>query len=507
MARPITWQNVNAPSNSDAVNLFRGATVGIDNAFDRIGSVLKQQEAVQAGNVAAMEASAKNAYLDELSAANTPEALAQKQAFLADMRANLPASARAAVRGADEARLASLRQQTLAGNEYQDKVLDRSQEGRVRELQMLALTNPQEAAAQAAADPSLRAGLKILQDADARQQQLVARDRAATQFGFTQAGEQRAGERHSQDILESNARMQQARLAAEAAAANARQTAASKSIDAATKAIDLLGKGGGVGGGQSGDRAGNVDTLLKNLVPDEDTRAKMASKIAPLLGNPLYKGLSDRELVSIAMQTKDTRGMFASALGIGKSPDSVEALADAIVKTPDYASRLAQAETVDSMRQSLARSLYAGAGGSPVPTSNAPTAIAPSTGTVPTPTEASAAARNTSTPPVVDKPVAEIQALRNALPEYKGKPVTNDTVFDSTGKGISGFFDSVSKNSQRNNAQSTALEIKTRLDNGSYIDPATLSRAQEAAKKYPDQFEPTVLDWLTRTQATPKKAK
>ena len=39
MARPITWQNVNAPSNSDAVNLLRGAATGIEGAFDKFGSI------------------------------------------------------------------------------------------------------------------------------------------------------------------------------------------------------------------------------------------------------------------------------------------------------------------------------------------------------------------------------------------------------------------------------------------------------------------------------------
>lgn len=509
MARPITWQNVNAPSNSDAVNLLRGAATGIDGAFDKFGAIIKEREAAQANNQLALQNNAKNAYLDELGTLKTPEALAQREEFLSQMRANMDPTARAAVRGADEARLTSLRQQTLAGNEYADKTLDRAQEGRVRELQMLALTDPQAAAAQAAADPSLRAGLKILQEADARQQQLTTRERDTTKFGFAVAGEGRAGEKHAQDILESKAQIEQARINGLATANAAREAAAGKNIDATLKAIEMLGGKGGSGSGQGGDRAGNVDTLLKNLVPDEDTRAKMAGKIAPLMGNPLYKGLTDREMVSIAMQTKDSRGMIAGALGIGQAPASVESLADAIVKSPDYDARIKQGNTVDGMKRDLAQSLYAGVGGAPVPTTATPSLptvpVLTEPAAKPTVSEAAAAIRGENAPSTVEKPVSDAQTLRNALPDYKGKPVTNETVLDSAGGGITGFFDKIGKNSQRNNAQATASEIKYRLESDSYIDPSTLKRAQEASKKHPDQFDPAVLDWLARTQA--KKAK
>lgn len=501
MARPITWQNVNAPSNSDAVNLLRGASTGIEGAFDKFGSIIKEREATQASNQLALQNNAKNAYLDELGTLKTPEALAQREEFLSQMRANMDPAARAAVRGADEARLTSLRQQTLAGNEYADKTLERAQEGRVRELQMLALTDPQAAAAQAAADPSLRAGLKILQDADARQQQLTARERDTTKFGFTVAGEARAGEKHTQDILESKAQIEQARINGLATAAAAREAAAGKNIDATLKAIEMLGGKGG--SGQGGDRAGNVDTLLKNLVPDEDTRAGMAGKIAPLMGNPLYKGLTDRELVSIAMQTKDQRGTVAGALGIGQGPASVESLADAIVKSPDYDARMKQGNTVDAMRRNLAQSLYSGVSGAPVPTATTPSlpAVPSESAGKPTASEAAAAIRGSTIAP-------ESPASSGALPDYKGKAVSNDTVITSAGAGIANFFKGISAASQKNNAQSTALEIKSRLESGSYIDPTTLKRAQEASKKYPDQFTPDVLDWLTRTQGTPaKKAK
>ena len=500
MARPITWQNVNAPSNSDAVNLLRGAATGIDGAFDKFGSIIKEREAAQANNQLALQNNAKNAYLDELGTLKTPEALAQREEFLAQMRANLDPTTRAAVRGADEARLTSLRQQSLAGNEYADKTQQYATRPLVEQANLLAQNNDVE---------GLKTFLAENKDQIRDPAQFLSTLRGVGNTIQTQQfavnKDKREGLKTDQEIAESKAQIEQARINGLASAAAANQGAAGKNIDATLKAIELLEGKGGKGSGQGGDRAGNVDTLLKNLVPDEDTRAKMAGKIAPLMGNPLYKGLTDRELVSIAMQTKDQRGMFAGALGIGQAPASVESMADAIVKSPDYAARAAQGDAVDGMRRNLAQSLYAGVGGAPVPT-----AATPSLPTVPVPTEpvakptvseAAAAIRGSTISP-------ESPASSGALPDYKGKAVTNDRMFSGAGAGITNFFKGISDASQKNNAQSTALDIKSRLENGSYIDPSTLKRAQEASKKYPDQFTPDVLDWLTRTQGTPaKKAK
>lgn len=380
MARPITWQNVNAPSNSDAVNLLRGAATGIDGAFDKFGSIIKEREAAQVNNQLALQNNAKNAYLDELGTLKTPEALAQREEFLSQMRANLDPATRAAVRGADEARLTSLRQQTLAGNEYADKTQQYASRPLVEQANLLAQNNDVEGLKTFLAEnkDQIRDPAQFLSTLRSVGNTIQTQEFAANK-------DRREGLKTDQEIAESKAQIEQARINGLATAAAASQGAAGKDIEATIKAIELLGGKGGSGSGQGGDRAGNVDTLLKNLVPDEDTRAKMAGKIAPLMGNPLYKGLTDRELVSIAMQTKDQRGWWASTFGSGDGPASVESMADAIVKSPDYAARAAQGDAVEGMRRNLAQSLYAGVGGAPVPTT-----ATPSLPTVPVPTEPAA---------------------------------------------------------------------------------------------------------------------
>lgn len=129
MARPITWQNVRGDSDGAvAMRSLELSRQTIGGSFDAFANILKQREALDMANVQAGQEGAKQAFLDQLAQAKTPEELAALQATgaLDAARQGLGLNARAAVRGAEDARLAGLRQQVTAGQQYGDTQQDRA---------------------------------------------------------------------------------------------------------------------------------------------------------------------------------------------------------------------------------------------------------------------------------------------------------------------------------------------------------------------------------------------
>lgn len=120
MANPITWRNVVGPSLADASRPMESATQSLNGAFDQLRNMLKEREAIDAGNVLVQQENQKNAFLDMLQRATTPEQLAalqQSQEFQAAQAALSPA-ARAATRGAFEQRLEATRDLVTKGQAY-----------------------------------------------------------------------------------------------------------------------------------------------------------------------------------------------------------------------------------------------------------------------------------------------------------------------------------------------------------------------------------------------------
>lgn len=117
---PITWQNVNAPSNAEAVRGFAAAQLGIGNAFDKLGGLITDREAVNQKTADRTDDAAVQRMLDTIHGAATPEALAalRQSGQLDQMRAALNPALLAKVRGAEDARLASIQQQTGVNNAF-----------------------------------------------------------------------------------------------------------------------------------------------------------------------------------------------------------------------------------------------------------------------------------------------------------------------------------------------------------------------------------------------------
>lgn len=121
MGQPITWRNVTAPTQAaEASSIFEQSRRNLAGALDGFGGILKGQEDLAAKNMASLDEAAKQAYLDQLAGLKTPEAMlaAEASGALSTARAGLSVAARAATRGADEARTTSLRANLAAEQQF-----------------------------------------------------------------------------------------------------------------------------------------------------------------------------------------------------------------------------------------------------------------------------------------------------------------------------------------------------------------------------------------------------
>ena len=159
MAGPITWQSIRTTAGepADAMRPLAGAQQSFNGVFDGLQNILNQRLAVEQSNNGAVQDAYKQNYLDQLQGAKTPEELAALQPTLEQARAALSPTNRAAVRGADEARTAGLRQQVTAGQAYdagqvaydaiplKDRIAALAAEGKGPEAMELAKTLPERA--------------------------------------------------------------------------------------------------------------------------------------------------------------------------------------------------------------------------------------------------------------------------------------------------------------------------------------------------------------------------
>lgn len=136
----ITWRNVVGQSLADASRPLALAQQTFDNAFSKIGDVLKQQEASSAAAAGQVQEGNKQSYLDLVHAAKTPEQLAalQQSGELQAKKALLNPANLAAVRGADEQRAAALMEQTTKRLAFEDAQQERTLRPMLQGAQALA---------------------------------------------------------------------------------------------------------------------------------------------------------------------------------------------------------------------------------------------------------------------------------------------------------------------------------------------------------------------------------
>jgi len=129
MGSPITWRNVDGPNLAAAAQPLALAGQSVNNAFDQFNRVIQQRQAFSDNLAATAQDTVKQNYLDALALAKSPEQLAALQASgqLDDLQAGMTAQTRGAIRGADDARLASVRTNESAANTFNDQLRARAE--------------------------------------------------------------------------------------------------------------------------------------------------------------------------------------------------------------------------------------------------------------------------------------------------------------------------------------------------------------------------------------------
>ncbi len=129
MAQPITWQTVRAGSDAaEAARPLEQSRQTFGDAFGAFQNIIAQREAVDRANVAATQEIGKQAFLDKLASAKTPEELAALQRSGELDTSALGVQARQALRGSEEARLTGLRQGAVATNTFDDMLRARAEQ-------------------------------------------------------------------------------------------------------------------------------------------------------------------------------------------------------------------------------------------------------------------------------------------------------------------------------------------------------------------------------------------
>lgn len=190
MAGPITWQTINGPSIAQAAAPMESAARLILGGIDRAGSTLdgynKQQQALedQAANAQVQS------FLERLQRVRSPEEVAALQASgeLDTLRAGLRPQDLAKVRGAEEARLGSLMQQTTAKNTFDDAAAKRAADPVFEQYRLAGLNGDEATQAKLLAEnPSLRGWAGEVANDKALERKLVEQGRADRLAPYTEA--------------------------------------------------------------------------------------------------------------------------------------------------------------------------------------------------------------------------------------------------------------------------------------------------------------------------------
>lgn len=146
----ITWRNVGGGDNAGAIRNLMAASGGITNAFDGLRDVVKDAELADKQNMDLVKKQNTDAFLNTLySQYSSPEALdaAIKSGEVASkMQAYGSAIDASATRGAADSRLAALRQQSVAGMQYENQVIDNKDQAALSRLKAAAFAGDPQAA-------------------------------------------------------------------------------------------------------------------------------------------------------------------------------------------------------------------------------------------------------------------------------------------------------------------------------------------------------------------------
>ena len=192
MSGPITWRTVNGPSLAEASRPLAFAQRSIDNAFDGLSGVLRQQESTDQANWNQVRENNTQNFLNRLYSAQGADgfkALQDSGELDRMLAANGAQIDRAAVRSAMDGRLGTLQQRDRQGWEFQNAALDQQEAPVVNQVKGLLAQGNLEGAKPLIAGLSARGQATMLSALDQRERQLVERARGDTEFGWKGAEE------------------------------------------------------------------------------------------------------------------------------------------------------------------------------------------------------------------------------------------------------------------------------------------------------------------------------
>lgn len=421
MAQPITWRSLITTSVQDAARPMEVVTRTFDNAFDRIGNVLTQQQQANQTVLDNQRFAAEQDYRNLVQGAKTQAELEALKPTLAAKLALLDPKAQAAVRGIDEQRFNTIIDNTKRTAEFKNWQ-EAEDYAPVREAYSRASIagDKNTMATLEQSYPGMRGWSTLLKDG-------ALWNEKTKEFV-------RADEKHKQDLKESNSRMD---IAKGNLAVNQGQLAVSQgqlglsqqrlNLDTAKtlsdqmeKVNERLGKLGSQNATSADGRKLVADEIRK-IAKDEDQVAGLTKNVNKLLEDPKNQYLTVGEVVSLA-QSSSVPWIFDGSRGsdIGEQAAKITGL-------PTYASRAqTQVDARERLRQELAILRGVVPGG------------ATAGATVPTGTSLDQAIDHTTVAaPVSQQPAVLPPTSGNVLPP--GRPVIPGlSAFDTAAKEATG---------------------------------------------------------------------
>ena len=348
---PITWQNINPPSNADVMQGFTQAGLGITGAFDAFGKALAERQAANQGIQDRTDDTAVLNLKEALAGAKTPEAVDALQGQLAAMRGTMNIRGRTAALGAEDARTSALQTQILAKNKFNDEVTDNKQQPIADQITALYARGDKEGGdALLAANP------------DMRQKAILAKDRMAGDVAVT--GLDQSKKKFADDLLSSeNKRINDTSNAAAntlTAATGSRNTDALLLERLSTASTNTAGKLAEINKGTIGqDGFSTMITNLGKTITDKDKLDKTSSIAAEAISrNFAFRKLPTDVVEEIVLKhTRDIGAGFWNALNPRTSFSSTvvdKMVADMTKAVQDNAGRVTE---TDGARASLVSQL------------------------------------------------------------------------------------------------------------------------------------------------------
>lgn len=274
MANPITWRNVTGTSVAEAARPLAYAQQTMDSTFDRLNSILTQQQALGQAGIDRERDTASIGYREALAKAATPEEVTamQQSGQLDTFLAQLDPKRRAALIGATEARVGSIQQNMLARDKFNEAQTLTAQKPLLEQGRMIAATGDIAAFNKFAAENPGLLGLGDLS------KMAVEASNAAIKLGFDRNQDIRAGnadrraETLQTDTLSTNAAtrelttlQKQTLLEQRAAEALTKQYDLSKKKEADERAKSIMS------GGTMNTKEGmdNFNTMLKGITTNK----------------------------------------------------------------------------------------------------------------------------------------------------------------------------------------------------------------------------------------------